>query len=84
MEIGKGDGGGLCRVFIDFSSAFNTIVPFRLIMKLLDLNIKPSMCNWILNFLTERPQAVRLGNIISSSLTLNTSAPQGCIMYMAV
>ena len=47
---------------------------------MLDLNIKPSMCNWILNFLTERPQAVRLGNIISSSLILNTGSLQGCVL----
>ena len=67
-------------LFIDFSSAFNTIVPSRLIIKLIDLNIKPSMCNWILNFLTERPQALRLGYIISSSLILNTGSPQGCVL----
>jgi len=67
-------------LFIDFSSAFNTIVPSRLIMKLQDLNISPSMCSWILNFLTDRPQAVRLGNITSTSLTLSTGAPQGCVL----
>ena len=67
-------------LFIDFSSAFNTIVPSRLIMKLQDLNISPSMCSWILNFLTDRPQAVRLCNIASTSLTHSTGAPRGCVL----
>ncbi|KAI3376417.1 hypothetical protein L3Q82_016438, partial [Scortum barcoo] len=35
---------------------------------------------WILNFLTGRPQAVRMGSTTSSTLTLNTGAPQGCVL----
>ncbi|KAK1802110.1 hypothetical protein P4O66_004451 [Electrophorus voltai] len=31
------------------------------------------------NFLTDRPQSVRVGNCISSTLTLSTGAPQGCV-----
>ncbi|KAI3375933.1 hypothetical protein L3Q82_016361, partial [Scortum barcoo] len=37
------------------------------------------LCDWILNFLTGRPQAVRMGSTTSSTLTLNTGAPQGCV-----
>lgn len=43
-------------LFIDFSSAFNTIIPSKLITKLSDLGIDHSLCNWILDFLTNRPQ----------------------------
>ncbi|KAF7632849.1 hypothetical protein LDENG_00054930, partial [Lucifuga dentata] len=64
-------------LFIDFSSAFNTIIPDILIKKLLDLHLPPFICAWIKNFLTDRPQSVRLGSHLSSTLTLSTGSPQG-------
>ncbi|KAF7665153.1 hypothetical protein LDENG_00151510, partial [Lucifuga dentata] len=67
-------------LFIDFSSAFNTIIPDILIKKLLDLHLPPSTCAWIKNFLTDRPQSVRLGSHLSSTLTLSTGSPQGCVL----
>uniref|UniRef100_A0A3Q3E360 Reverse transcriptase domain-containing protein n=1 Tax=Labrus bergylta TaxID=56723 RepID=A0A3Q3E360_9LABR len=42
-------------LFVAFSSTFNTIVPSTLITKLHDLDIDPSLRNWILDFLTNRP-----------------------------
>ncbi len=47
-------------LFIDFSSAFNTIIPQQLIHKLNLLGLNTSLCNWILYFLTARPQSVRV------------------------
>jgi hypothetical protein len=38
-------------LFIDDSSAFNTIVPSQLITKLRTLGLNTSLCNWILDFL---------------------------------
>ena len=38
-------------LFIDYSSAFNTIVPIKLASKLMDLGLNSSLCNWILDFL---------------------------------
>ena len=49
-------------LFIDYSSAFNTIVPSQLITKLRILGLNTSLCNCILDFLTGRPQVVRVGN----------------------
>ncbi len=49
-------------LFIDFSSAFNTIIPQQLINKLNLLGLNNSLCNWILDFLTGRPQSVRVGH----------------------
>ena len=63
--------------FIDYSSAFNTIVPSKLISKLRTLGLNTSLCNWIL---TGCPQVVRLGNNISATLILNKGAPQGCVL----
>ncbi|KAK3531501.1 hypothetical protein QTP70_023284 [Hemibagrus guttatus] len=57
-------------LFIDFSSAFNTIIPQHLIEKLCLLGLNTSLCNWILDFLTGRPQSVRIGNSFSSTTTL--------------
>ncbi|KAI5620655.1 gastrula zinc finger protein XlCGF28.1-like [Silurus asotus] len=67
-------------LFIYFNSAFNTIIPQHLIEKLNLLGLNTSLCNWILDFLTGRPQAVRIGNSISSTTTLSTGAPQGCVL----
>ena len=67
-------------LFIDFSSAFNTIIPQHLISKLDQLGLNTSLCNWLLDFLTGRPQAVRVGSNTSGTITLNTGAPQGCVL----
>ncbi|KAI2646048.1 hypothetical protein H4Q32_026860 [Labeo rohita] len=42
-------------LFIDFSSAFNTIIPQQLTQKLVQLGLNTSLCNWLLDFLTGRP-----------------------------
>jgi hypothetical protein len=39
-------------LFIDYSSAFNTIAPSKLITKLMALGLNTSLCNCILDFLT--------------------------------
>ncbi|KAK3543675.1 hypothetical protein QTP70_026890 [Hemibagrus guttatus] len=64
-------------LFIDFSSAFNTIMPQHLIEKLSLLGLNTSFCNWILDLLTGRPQSVRIGN---STTTLSTGVLQGCVL----
>uniref|UniRef100_A0AAY4BNL9 Reverse transcriptase domain-containing protein n=1 Tax=Denticeps clupeoides TaxID=299321 RepID=A0AAY4BNL9_9TELE len=67
-------------LFVDFSSAFNTVIPSKLISKLRALDINTSLCNWIMDFLTSRPQHVRSGHIRSTTVTLNTGVPQGCVL----
>ncbi|KAL0197619.1 hypothetical protein M9458_006159, partial [Cirrhinus mrigala] len=67
-------------LFIDFSSAFNTIIPQQLINKLNLLGLNTSLCNWTLDFLTGRPQGVRVGHNTLSTTTLSTGAPQGCVL----
>ncbi|KAI5608782.1 hypothetical protein C0J50_6351 [Silurus asotus] len=69
-----------CMLFVDFSSAFNTIIPSKLIAKLVDLGFNTSTCNWIMDFLTNRPQQVRSGAICSNTITLNTGVPHGCVL----
>ncbi|KAK3516413.1 hypothetical protein QTP70_010742 [Hemibagrus guttatus] len=67
-------------LFIDFNSAFNTIIPQHLTEKLSLLGINTSLCNWILDFLTGRPLSIQIGNSTSSTTTLNTGAPQGWVL----
>ncbi len=67
-------------LFVDYSSAFNTIVPATLVAKLQTLGLNRSLCSWILDFLSGRSQVVRMGNNTSSPLILNTGAPQGCVL----
>jgi hypothetical protein len=67
-------------LFIDYSSAFNTIVPSKLIIKLRALDLTPALCNWVLDFLTGRPQVVKVENNTSTLLILNTGATQGCVL----
>ena len=45
-----------------------------------DLGLGPSLCKWILSFLTDRLQAVKIGGRTSSTITLSTGAPQGCVL----
>ncbi len=67
-------------LFVDFSSAFNTIIPDTLQNKLTQLSVPTSVCQWITSFLTDRQQLVRLGKFSSSSRTISTGAPQGCVL----
>lgn len=58
-------------MFLDFSSAFSTIIPQKLIQKLILLGLNTSLYNWLLDFLN--------GNT-SRIITLNTGCPQGCAL----
>ena len=73
--------GSFVRIlFIDFSSAFNTIQPHLLAMKLLDLNVCPKLTLWIVNFLRNRTQSVRFQSALSSERSTSTGAPQGTVL----
>ena len=67
-------------LFVDFSSAFNTIIPRKLFNKLIRMGVERSLCVWILDFLQDRPQSVRIGKQTSKEITLNVGAPQGCVL----
>ncbi|PVD27793.1 hypothetical protein C0Q70_12966 [Pomacea canaliculata] len=59
-------------LFMDFSSAFNTVQPHLLEKRLLDLDVNTGLVLWIRSFLKDRPQRVGLrvpptGTVGSSS-----------------
>ncbi|KAK3565829.1 hypothetical protein QTP86_015810, partial [Hemibagrus guttatus] len=55
-------------LFIDYSSAFNTVILHKLTHKLFALGLHPTLCDWLLDFLTGRPQCVRIGNRTSATI----------------
>ncbi|KAK3526050.1 hypothetical protein QTP70_012885 [Hemibagrus guttatus] len=73
-------GNNVRLLFVDFSSAFNTIIPTLLQTKLTQLSVPSSICQWITSFLTDRHQLVKLGKSTSYSRTTSTGAPQGCVL----
>eukprot|EP00745_Piridium_sociabile_P003480 TRINITY_DN12039_c0_g1_i1.p1 TRINITY_DN12039_c0_g1~~TRINITY_DN12039_c0_g1_i1.p1 ORF type:complete len:561 (-),score=151.19 TRINITY_DN12039_c0_g1_i1:152-1588(-) len=71
-------------LFIDFSSAFNTIQPHLLVEKLLTYEVNPVFIRWIFSFMTQRLQRVRVGHELSDVVATNTGAPQGCVLSPAL
>ena len=67
-------------LYVDFSSAFNTVLPELLQIKLSQLAIPAPLCRWTANFLTSRCQQLRLGKYTSDIRTSSTGVPQGCVL----
>lgn len=65
-------------LFIDFSSAFNTLQPHLLLQKMIQMNVNPFI-KWFYSFLTDRTQNVRINNSLSDPKHISTGAPQGCV-----
>ena len=67
-------------LFVDFSSAFNTIVPSRLYLKVHKIVIPTYLCDWILDFLTSRTQYVKMGDKFSETISIDIGSPQGWVL----
>ena len=63
--------------FLDFSKAFDRKGHNFLIDKLLGLGVRRSLIPWIINFLCERRQRVKIGETPSSWLPVTAGVPQG-------
>ncbi len=76
---GKGTHARL--LFLDFSSAFNTIQPHIFTERLLEqFDLSYNLVGWILDFLTNRTQRVRVNGTLSDQVCSSTSSPQGCVL----
>lgn len=80
VEHLEGTGNYARVLFVDFSSAFNTMTPSKLYLKLTELRVDPALCTWILSYLRGRTQQVRVGGTLSDTVTTNIGAPQGCVL----
>ena len=67
-------------LYVDFSSAFNTIQPHIMMQKLVNMSVNPRLILWINEFLTCRPQYVKFSEHKSDTIYTNTGAPQGCVL----
>ena len=67
-------------LYIDFSSAFNTIQPHFLMQKLNNMSVHPKLILWLNEFLTNRVQYVKFLDCKSTEKPTNTGAPQGCVL----
>ena len=64
-------------MLLDLSKAFDSVSHEILIKKLLKYNIDPS---WFQSYLSDRYQAVRAGNVVSSPRLVSYGVPQGSIL----
>jgi len=62
-------------LFVDFSSAFNTVQPHRLIQKLKMFNVNSFLIKW---YLSNRTQQVRINHTLSELKHISIGVPQGC------
>ena len=67
-------------LFIDSSSAFNTIQPHLMASKLLKLDVNPRLILSIVDFLVSRSQTIRHQAVLSSSHSIATGSPQGTVI----
>ena len=62
---------------MDFSKAFDRISHNVLIRKLVDVGVRLCLIPWIIRFLSDRRQRVKIGEAFSDWLPLNADVPQG-------
>lgn len=77
------DRRGRCAriLYYDFSSAFNTIQPHILVNKLMMMEVSSVFIYFILNFLENRSQFVKLNSKVKSEkIMTNTGSPQGTVL----
>lgn len=79
QHLDRGSNYARC-LFIDYSSAFNTMQPHILIDRLDMYNVPARLQLLVLDFLTNRKQYVKTNLEKSSTITINTGAPQGCVL----
>ncbi|KAI4893552.1 hypothetical protein NFI96_004195 [Prochilodus magdalenae] len=72
-------GGAVRVMFFDFSSAFNTIQPLLLRDKLMKMEVDMHLVTWITDYLTGRPQHVRIRDCSSDTKFSDDTAIVGCV-----
>ena len=77
----EGSKNHVSLLFVDFSSAFNTIQPHLLVEKLIEyFYLDCNIVGWILDFVTDRSQRVRVNEHTSTLSRTSTGSPQGCVL----
>ena len=66
-----------CGIFLDFKKAFDTVDHNILLSKLYKYGIRGLGHNWFTDYLTNRQQYVKVGNIKSCPMEIKCGVPQG-------
>ena len=66
--------------YMDFRKAFDTVPHQRLISKLKSYKIQGPILNWIISFLSNRKQFVKINNSVSQKLDVISGVPQGSVL----
>ena len=64
-------------LLLDFRKAFDHVDHSIVIQKLINLGVHGCLVRWVSSFLTNRRQRVKIGDILSSWVTINGGVPQG-------
>ena len=67
-------------IYIDFRKAFDSVSHSKLIQKLYTFSFCNNTINWIKCFLSDRTQAVRCCNSVSSSISVSSGVPEGSVL----
>ena len=74
------NGSTVRGMFFDVSSAFNTIHPSVLRGKLEGAGVDCYLAAWNTDYLTDKPQYVRLRDCVPDVVVCSTGAPQGKVL----
>ena len=64
-------------LYVDFRKAFDSVNHAILLDSFRELGVYPILIFWLHSFLHERQQRVKIGDEVSSWLTMNGAVPQG-------
>ena len=63
--------------YIDFQKAFDSVCHKKLFTRLSSLGITGNLLSWIKNFLTDRQQCTRVGDMVSDMVNISSGIIQG-------
>ena len=72
-----GTGSTVRIALLDYRKAFELVDHNLLVSKLFNFEIKPTVINWIADFLRGRTQTVKINSVLSSFLQVPAGIPQG-------
>ena len=77
LRATDGTGSTVRTALLDFRKAFDLVDHHILVAKLLSLGVKPTVVNWVIDFLRSRQQRVKLNGVLSDWLDVPAGEPQG-------
>lgn len=67
-------------IFLDLKRAFETVNRRRLILKLNSIGIRGVVLKWLVSYLSDRKQRLRINNVLSEDITNDYGVPQGSVL----